>query len=138
MNTRGMKSKMDSVRNILEEIKPEIAGFAETMLGENDQIEIEGYKVIRNDRNNEGGGILFAVKREFDGVTVEVNRENKTEESLWILLGSRDKVRIGLVYAPQESRTQKKQLEAMYGRIKKEVQSESKQGKGHYNGRSKL
>ena len=99
-----------------------IAGFAETMLEENDQIEIEGYKMIRNDRNKEGGGILFAVKREFEGVTVEVNRENKTEESLWIVLGSRDKVRIGLVYAPQESRTQKKHLEAMYDRIKKEVQ----------------
>ena len=95
----------------MREIKPDIAGFAETMLEEKDQVEIEGYKMIRNDRNKEGGGILFRVKREFEGVTVEVNRETKTEESLWIVLGSRDKVRIGLVYAPQESRTQKKHLE---------------------------
>ncbi len=46
----------------MREIKPDIAGFAETMLEEKDQVEIEGYKMIRNDRNKEGGGILFRVK----------------------------------------------------------------------------
>eukprot|EP00112_Aurelia_sp_Birch-Aquarium-sp1_P014117 Seg3022.3 transcript_id=Seg3022.3/GoldUCD/mRNA.D3Y31 product="hypothetical protein" protein_id=Seg3022.3/GoldUCD/D3Y31 len=64
---------------------------------------------------------MLAVKREFEHVTVEVSRTAVFEQSIWILIGSKDKVRIGLIYAPQESRTDKKQIKEMYDRMKGEI-----------------
>ena len=120
-NIRGIKSKMESLESILDERKPDIVGIVETMLDKQEEIKLKEYKVIRNDRNREGGGVMLAVKREFEHVTVEVSRTAVFEQSIWILIGSKDKVRIDLIYAPQESRTSKKQIKDMYDRIKGEI-----------------
>ena len=45
---------------------------------------------------------------------MEVRRTEVFEQSIWILIGSNDKFRIGLINAPQESRTDKEQLKEMY------------------------
>ena len=52
-----------------------------------EQIEIEGYKIWRNDRNNEGGGIAIAVKEKYKHLVMEISKEQKTEESIWITIG---------------------------------------------------
>ena len=121
VNIRGIKSKLESLRNIVEEEKPDIIGIAETMLDKTEDITIQGYKMIRNDRDKEGGGVLLAVKEEYRHVTMEVNRNSIVEESIWISMGTKQKYRIGLIYAPQETTTQKVKLEGMYKRIKKEI-----------------
>ena len=64
MNIRGIKSKLESLQTIIEEERPDIIGMTETITAENDCIEIKGYEMIRNDRDNEGGGVLLAVKEE--------------------------------------------------------------------------
>ena len=59
---------------------------------------------------------------------MEVNRSESyhKEESLWIVVGNEDKkLRIGIIYNPQESTTSKKELENIYCRINQEI-SESK------------
>ena len=122
VNTRGIKSKLDSIQDIVAEEDPDIVGITETMLNENENIEIENYEVYRNDRNEEGGGVLIAVKDTYKNVTVEVQRENKEEESIWVAIGTNTVTRVGVVYAPQETRTQKVKLKEMYKRIEKEVQ----------------
>ena len=54
-------------------------------------------------------------------VTIEVNREKQLEESIWVVIGSKKKIRLGLIYAPQESRTKKEDLKKMYKRMKEEI-----------------
>ena len=74
------------------------------MLAEKEKVEIDGYFVIRNDRNADGGGTLLAIKNEYKHVTIEVNRSEKQykEESLWIVLGSTGQIRIGIIYTPKK------------------------------------
>ena len=128
VNVRGIKSKIEQVRKIIKEEDPDIIGMVETMMAEKDELEIEGYKMLRNDRNEEGGGVMVAVKEKYKNIVIEVSREKDMEESLWMVFGSREKMRIGVVYAPQESRTIKKELKKMYVRIEEQLEEARKKG----------
>ena len=121
-NLRGIKSKIETLKSIIEERKPDVIGIVETMLDKNDEMQIEGYKVIRSDRDGQGGGLMIAVKRELEHVTVEVNRYESLEQSIWLSIGSKEKIRIGLIYAPQENKIRKDQMKEIYNRIGEEVQ----------------
>ena len=126
LNVRGIKSKIEQVRKIIKEEDPDIIGMVETMMAEKEKLEIEGYKMLRNDRNEEGGGVMVAVKEKYKNIVIEVSREKDMEESLWMVFGSREKMRIGVVYAPQESRTIKKELKKMYVRIEEQLEEARK------------
>ena len=76
VNIRGIKSKAENLKSIIEEEKPYIIGIVETMLGEKEKMELKEYQIIRNDRDIEGGGVLLAVRKALGNVTIEVNREN--------------------------------------------------------------
>ena len=45
VNLRGYKSKKKSINEIILEEKPTLIAFTETLLAENEEIEIEGYIV---------------------------------------------------------------------------------------------
>ena len=62
-NIRGYKTKVTSIKEIIEEQKPVIIGLVETKLREQDQIEIEGYEIKRKERAGEGGGVLIAYRK---------------------------------------------------------------------------
>ena len=66
-NIRGLKSKLDSLCEIVEEEKPDIVAIIETMLDNKDEIQIGGYEIFRKDRISGGGGILVAVKKDLRG-----------------------------------------------------------------------
>ena len=106
----------------MEELQPTIICLVETYLDEGDKVEIDGYKVERLDRNREGGGILIAVKENISGSMLTVEEERKIGEYLWVVIDNhRIKIRIGIVYAPQETKTKKKDLERMYKRIERQI-----------------
>ena len=107
LNIRGLKSKFESLLDKIEEVEPTIVCVTETHLLETEKIEIEGYKVYRNDRDNYGGGILVGVKDPLKNICTVVKKSSK-KEALWIVLdNTKVKLRIGIIYAPQESRTSK-------------------------------
>ena len=106
INIRGLKSKVESLKEILLDENPEIVGLTETMLDEADVIDIEGYTVHRNDRNGNGGGVLLAVKIDIKGLIVQECKDSEEGESLWMSMGNtKMNLRMGIVYNPQESRT---------------------------------
>ena len=75
VNVMGVKSKLNSIRNIIEEEKPTIIGLVETKLDEEDIIiEIEGYEIRRRERKTEGGGVLIAYREEIKNI-INVVRE---------------------------------------------------------------
>ena len=123
LNIRGYKSKMDTLMEIINSEKPDVIGLVETMLAEKEKVEINGYFIVRNDRNAEGGGTMFAIRNEYKHITIEVNRSEKDfrEGSLWIVLGTNNQVRIVLLYNPQEMETTESELQSIYNRITEEI-----------------
>ena len=92
-NVRGMKSKLNSIKNIAQELNPTLMCFVETHLSDIEKIEIDNYVIIRNDRNDRnenGGGILIAYKKELENVIIEIENSKKHgAESMWILLNNK-------------------------------------------------
>ena len=65
---------------------------------------------------------MLAVKENIKAFILEVAQENKIEQSLWILLdNNRSKIRIGVIYAPQENVTSNNELKIMYNNISKQI-----------------
>ena len=122
LNIRGLKSKFSSLLTKIEEEEPTIFCITETHLLEEEDVKVDGYKLYRNDRNNVGGGVMIGVKMELENITTLVNKSNDVGETLWILIdNNRIKLRVGIIYAPQESRTPKEKLESMYEKIDEQI-----------------
>ena len=87
------------MESILEENRPDIVGITEKRLDIQEEINLKGYWIIRNDRNREGGEVMIAVRRDLEHVIMEVNQESSFEQSIWILPGNKEKIKIGIIYA---------------------------------------
>ena len=124
LNIRGIKSKINSLNDILEEIQPAIFCITETHLMEKEKLDIDedDYEVFRNDRNQDGGGVLIGVERRLAHLTTIVEKKKEVEESLWVVMNNNQlPLRIGVVYAPQESRTAKEKYEEMYKSLDEQI-----------------
>ena len=124
-NIRGLKSKLESLCEIVEAGKPDIVAIVETMLDNKDEIQIDGYEIFRNDRiTGGGGGILVALKKDLRGITVREDEKGKQiTESMWLRINNgKVDVKLGVVYNPQESKTSKMVQRAIYKEIEDEVQ----------------
>lgn len=103
-NVRGLKSKKNSLDNMLEEQKPTIIALVETHLHPEEDMNLEGYTIIRNDRSEKGGGILIAYKENIKNIVTELEMSIEHYEGTWIEINNGvGKIRIGLVYFPQEN-----------------------------------
>ena len=122
-NINGIKSKSESLKNIVEEKKPTVVMLVETKLEIEDDFKIEGYTTHKMNRNENGGGVMILVKEELKNITVEVADRNEIGEAKWISINNgRTNVRIGVLYAPQEHRTSVQQLKIMYNDLKEQIQ----------------
>ena len=122
-NIRGLKSKVDSIMETISDYQPILICLVETHLQKEEEIRIPGYsQIFRNDRSGNSGGIMLAVKENIKTVTLEVTQEKEIGQSLWILLdNNRSKIRIGVIYAPQENVTSKNELKVMCNNISKQI-----------------
>ena len=65
---------------------------------------------------------MLAVKENIITVTLEVAQKKKLRQSLWILLdNNRSKIRVGVIYAPQENVTLNNELKIMYNNSSKQI-----------------
>ena len=121
-NIRHLKTKTNSLERIVEEEKPTVIILVETKLGEEEDYKIEGYDEKPMNRNENGGGILIFVRNEIKHITVIVKKEEEGVEALWITINNgRNNIRIGAVYAPQESRTPVGKLKIMYKKLREQI-----------------
>ena len=122
VNIRGLKSKEKSIKEIVKEEQPTILLLMETMC-QDDYPDIKGYikKTIRK-RDDQWGGIMFAVKEEFER-NIQIKSENvEKAEMLFIQMTcGKSKMTVGLVYAPQEDETTREEMDKMYEYIEKEI-----------------
>ena len=131
-NVRGIKTKENVIRRIMDELNPTLFALVETKLGEFDKFEVEGYEVKRNDRDGDsgGGGVLVGFKKSLLSIMTVVKKYNKHNcEMLWLRIDNgMEKIRIGVIYMPQESRTLVKDLKEIYMEIEKEIEIAEEHG----------
>ena len=93
--------------------------ITEAHIDEDYDMTIKDYAVHKNCRDLYGGGIVIAVRKELKYVAVEVKRSTEYLESLWVLVNNtKVKIRIGVVYFPQE---RDQNLKEIYNIIKEQV-----------------
>eukprot|EP00794_Sanderia_malayensis_P011462 gene11462-12660_t len=130
-NVPSIKSKIDSIQEIIEEEKPDIVGLVETHLEEHENIHFEDYIIIRRDRGSRGGGILIAIREKFKILCIECKSQNEDSnlESIRILLGGRTKYKVGVIYAPQGNKLRIKELQEVYRGLRKEIEQGQAEGR---------
>ena len=122
LNIRGIKSKIDSLKNIIDEVQPTMFCITETHLIKKESVKIDGYKILRNDRDQDGGGIMIGLQKQLKDIYTIVEKQKEVEESLWIVIDNKQvAIRVGVIYAPQESRTAKAKYKDMYQRIGNQI-----------------
>ena len=78
-NIRGLKSKVDSVQELVDDCQPNLLCLVEIHMQEKQEIKITGYETIyRNDKTSNSGGLLIAVKDTLKTITMQV--KEKTED----------------------------------------------------------
>ena len=76
-NIRGIKSKIDSLSVILDEVKPTIALIVETHLDETEAIQIPNYEVFMMDGTSNSGGIIVAIRERIKTISVSLSESQK-------------------------------------------------------------
>ena len=86
------------------------------------KIIIPGCEVFYNSYKTGKGGVLIAIKKELKKVTIETEQVTEEYQSLWIKIdNTRNKINIGCIYAPQESKTKISAFNEMYKHITTKV-----------------
>ena len=122
VNVRGFKCKENSINEIVKENKPTIIMIMETMCEKN-ELHIDGYAIeTTKKRKDKWGGILFAIRKEFEHQVEIVSESIDPAEVLFVQLTcGRMTATIGLVYAPQENDLTVCKMDEMYKYISDEV-----------------
>ena len=112
-----------SISHVIDDLQPSLICLVETHLPDED-IKIDGYsKLFFNNNTSDSGGILIGVKDVLRNITTEVHRFNEVGQSLWITLdNNKVSLRVGVIYAPQESQTRKNKLSIMYSDIERQIE----------------
>ena len=104
LNIRGLLSIIDELKMILDECNYfDIMGVCETFIDSNvtdNEISIDGYSIVKKNRNRHGGGVLLYVK---DGIDYSEITELASEQvdSVWIkLMYKKETLMLGGVYRP--------------------------------------
>ena len=122
-NVRGYKTKENMIKRIIDEEEPVIMGIVETKLKKGESIDIPGYIPARVDRVEDGGGVMMLYKESLKKkiVSTAEYRINQAE-MLWQKLDNGSvKIKLGLIYMPQESRTKVDKLSEIYKIIEDEI-----------------
>ncbi len=129
LNVRDVMTKKNSLEVIIESLQPTVVALAETWLEETEEFEFENYKIFRNDRNKDGGGVLLAIRKEFVNIVIEVSHTKEMFESLWIAFDNGNvKAKLGVVYMPQEKDVNTEELGSIYTMLKEEIRAGQKKG----------
>ena len=67
LNVKSLLSKTDELRDITNYIKPAVLGITESKLDgsvTSAEVNINGYSIIRNDKNRNGGGVACYMRND--------------------------------------------------------------------------
>ena len=103
LNINSILPKIDELRHIAKTSKVSVIGISETKLDDtvtNNEINIEGYSVLRHDRNRQGGGVACYVRNDISFNQVYIF-SNETENIFFeIFLPNSHTITVGIFYRP--------------------------------------
>ena len=105
LNINSLLPKIDEVRNFIKKANPAIIGFSESKLDNtilDSEIAIEGYVLIRLDRNRHGGGIACYIKENISFNIIN-GLSDRIEGIIFdILLPKTKALMVGIFYRPPD------------------------------------
>ena len=129
-NVRGMKSKIVSITEILNEKNPQIFLITETLLPSNTGINIKGFTFFGRRRlTKTGGGVGILVRNDIRS-NVAAHISERDIEMMWISVRRKylPPLKIGVYYGKQESRTTKAEIEMEMQLLNEEIEEMGKDG----------
>ena len=103
LNVNSLLSKIDEIRDISNRIKPAVLGITESKLDSsvtNLEVKINGYSIIRNDRNRNGGGVACYVRNDLCFNIKNVFSNSLEHVFFEILLPKVKPIAIGIFHRP--------------------------------------
>ena len=105
-----MLPKLSELKNIALQINPAVISLSETWLDESvtdNEIHIDGYSILRKDRNREGGGVCNYIRNDVAFVTRQDLSTDDDFEFMWIelLLPKTKPILVGTCYRPPKQRS---------------------------------
>ena len=79
---RGLKSEIDALDEIIDDYEQNLICLVETYLAEEEQLEISGYRIYKNDRAKNSKGIKITVRNSIQTISIEVSRYDKVNQTL--------------------------------------------------------
>ena len=114
INAQSLRYKMDELRNLVKEHKPDVVGITETWGNKNigeATFQLEGYNIYRNDREDKtyktGGGTLLYVNKKIGQRECKPFNCKSFDSSTWCWITPKQgkKVLVGCVYRSTSSST---------------------------------
>ena len=108
LNINSLLPKIDELRHIAKTSKASVIGITETKLDEsvlNNEVSIEGYDILRLDRNRHGGGVACYIRNDISFNQLNIF-SNEVENIFFdILLPNLHSITVGIFYrAPNQSK----------------------------------
>ena len=99
-NIRGVKSKITSLEEIVNEIGPQ-----------EENIQINNYEFVNNNNKKGKGGVSIGIRKDILHLCIEISRETKQYEMLWLKISNNKNIniRIGNMYAHKREEQKRKQ-----------------------------
>ena len=103
LNVNSLLSKIDELRDIINCIRPAILGITESKLDSsvtNTEVNINGYSIIRNERNRNGGGVACYIRNDLCFNTKNIFSNSIKHVFFEILISKVKPMTIGIFYRP--------------------------------------
>ena len=103
LNINSLLPKIDELRHIAKETKVQVIGISETKIDNsvpNEEISIEGYDILRLDRNRRGGGVACYIRNDIS--FNQINAFPTETENIFfdIFLPNSHSITVGIFYRP--------------------------------------
>jgi len=111
LNARSIRNKIDELKILAEQYKPDLIGVVETWLNDENfdcEINLSGYNILRKDRLNKfktkGGGIVIYYRQELSVADVTAGY-NPNIDHMWVKIISKHSrpITVGVFYRPPDS-----------------------------------
>ena len=123
-NARGITGKINSLKGVINTLKPHVFGIVETHKNVDTNVLIEDYIWIgRPRKKKQGGGIGFLILKDIEKYVSIHKVEEGENEKMWIQYKQKKNkdLYLGLYYGKQESRTPKETIEDELNQIGRDI-----------------
>ena len=105
LDINSILPKIDQLRSLLINSNISVLGITKTKLdntANNEEVDIDGYNLIRSDRNRKGGGITYYIKSSISFSYHRSLSENFGNILIGILLPKSKLITLGIIYRPPD------------------------------------